>query len=288
MSFSIPESFVEQFSSNVHMLAEQQTSRLRGTVDVMSVTGDSFKVERLGGHDDVNTVTERHGDTPLNELDHTARWGYPATYDVADLLDKADQPRMLIDVKSKYTRRHASAMGRKIDDEIIRALGASAPQGRTNPSGVALPSAQKVASGSTGLTVDKLIEAKRILDAAEIDDYLSRTFILSSREISQLLAETKVTSQDFNTVKALVKGEINEYLGFKFIRTERLADDGTDRFCYAYAMEAVTLGFSQEPTSRASERDDKRYAWQVYTWMQLGGVRVEDEQVVQVAATMPS
>lgn len=286
MSFSIDQSFVDQFSTNVHMLVEQRTSRLRGTVEVVPVTGESFSVERLGGYDDVNEVTDRHGDTPLNELDHTKRWGYPKTYDVGNLIDKADKVKMLIEINSKYTVRHSSVMGRKIDDEIIRALGASAVEGRNGGSSQALPTAQKISSNSTGLTIAKLIEAKKRLDAAEVDEFIPRFLIHSAEEMSQLLNENQVTSTDYNTVKALVRGEIDTFLGFKFIRTERLEDDTTDRFCYAYAMDAIQLGMAQEPNSRASERADKRYSWQIYTWGSWGAVRVEDVRVVQIAAKL--
>ena len=285
MSFSIPQSFVQQFSANVHMLAEQRFSRLRGTVNIESVTGESFAVERLGGSE-LNTVTERHGDTPLNDIGHTRRWGYMVDYDVADLIDKPDRVKLLIDPDSKYTLRHGSAMGRGVDDEIIRVLGASATQGKSGGSTVALPSASKIVSGSTGMTIDKLITAKKKLDAAEVDEFISRWLILTSEQLSNLLADDKISSADYNTVKALVRGEIDTYLGFNFIRTERLAVDGSSaRLCYAYASEAVTLGIAQEPTSLAADRPDKRHAKQIYSYGTWGGVRVEDEMVVQIACS---
>ena len=285
MSFSIPQSFVQQFSANVHMLAEQRFSRLRGTVNIESVTGESFAVERLGGSE-LNTVTERHGDTPLNDIAHTRRWGYMVDYDVADLIDKPDRVKLLIDPDSKYTLRHGSAMGRGVDDEIIRVLGASATQGKSGGSTVALPSASKIVSGSTGMTIDKLITAKKKLDAAEVDEFISRWLILTSEQLSNLLADDKISSADYNTVKALVRGEIDTYLGFNFIRTERLAVDGSSaRLCYAYASEAVTLGIAQEPTSLAADRPDKRHAKQIYSYGTWGGVRVEDEMVVQIACS---
>lgn len=286
MSISIPQSYVEQFSSNVHLLSEQRTSRLRGTVMIEDVTGESFAVERVGGIDAPNQITNLHGDTPLNNTPHTRRWGFIADYDVADLIDKQSRVRLLIDPDSIYTLRHAGTMGRGVDDSIIAALGGNAAQGKSGTSNIALPSGQKIANGSTNLTISKLIEAKEKLDAAEVDDYIPRFFVAGSSQMSALLEDDKITSSDFNTVRALVRGELNEYLGFTFVRSERLpvGNIGANiRQCYAWAMTGVRLGVAMEPNSVASPRPDKRNSMQIYTCGSWGAVRVEDEQVVEVA-----
>ena len=51
-----------------------------------------------------------------------------------------------------------------MDDEIISALIGSANTGKTGSTSVALPAAQKIAHGSAGLTIAKLVEAKQKLD----------------------------------------------------------------------------------------------------------------------------
>ena len=285
MSVSIPTSYVDQFSATVHLLAEQKTSRLRGSVRIEPVVGESFAVERVGGIDVANKVLELHGDTPLNNTPHTRRWGFMVDYDVADLIDKQSRVKLLITPDSIYVRRHSGTMGRSVDDAIIDALGGSAASGKKGTTLVALPAGQKIAHGSVGLTVDKLIQAKEKLDAAEVDEFIPRFFICQAKQLRNLLEDDKVTSSDFNTVRALVRGELDEYLGFKFIRTERLDLLSTARLCYAYAMDGVTLGIADEPKSVASPRPDKRMAQQIYTWGTWGGVRVEDEMVVEVSCT---
>lgn len=286
-SIEIPVSYVEQFSANVLMLAEQRMSRLRHTVQVEPVTGESFAIERLGGIDAPNVVTTLHGDTPLNNTPHSRRWGFMADYDVADLIDRQSRVRMLIDVDSRYTMRHAGTMGRGIDDAIIAALGGTAATGKSGTGTQALPSAQKIAHGSTGLTIAKLIQAKEKLDAAEVDEFIPRYAVVGSKEVRQLLEDDKITSNDYNTVKALVQGQVNEFMGFNFIRSERLPVGviaANIRQCYFYAQTAVTLGIAMEPNSVASVRPDKRMASQIYTSGTWGAVRGEDVQVVEVAA----
>ena len=286
MSISIPESYVEQFSSRVHMLSEQQTSRLRGTVNFEAVTGESFSVERIGQTADAPAVINNlHGDTPLNNTPHTRRWGFVADYDVADLIAKQSQVKMLIEPNSKYVRRHSGVMGRGIDDAIIGALGGSAAQGKNGTTTVALPSGQKLTGGSTGMTLGKLIEAKERLDAAEVDEFIPRHIVMTAKQFSNLLADDKLTSQDFATVKALVRGEINEFMGFTFHRSQRLLKPSSDRLCYAWAQEGVTLGMGAEPNSVAGVRPDKRNNMQIYTWGSWGAVRSEDEMVIEIPCT---
>lgn len=287
-SVTIPTSYVEQFSANVLMLAEQRMSRLRQTVQIEPVTGESFAIERLGGIDAPNTIATLHGDTPLNNTPHTRRWGFIADYDVADLIDKQSRVRLLIDVDSKYTMRHAGTMGRGVDDSVITALGGSAAEGKSGTTITALPAAQKIAHGSVGLTISKLIQAKEKLDAAEVDEFITRYMVVGSRQVRDLLEDDKITSADFNTVKALVAGQVDQFMGFTFVRSERLPVGviaASIRQCYAYAQTALTLGIAQEPTSVASVRPDKRMASQIYTYGTWGAVRTEDVQVVEVAAS---
>jgi len=290
MSISIPQSFVDQFSTNVHMLAEQETSRLRAVAQEEGVEGESFSRDRIGTtQDSANPINTRHGDTPLNDTPHSRRWGFIKDYDVADLIDRQDRVRLLIDPQGPYTRRHAGVMGRSIDDEVINAALGTAKEGRNGNTDVPLPSGQKITSGSSNaLSIQKLIETKEIMDASEIGMDMPRFFITNARGIAQLLEDEKVTSADFNTVRALVRGEISEYMGFTFIRSERLPIGQVSanvRQDFAIARGGVILGMAQEPNSVATPRPDKRMAQQVYTWGSWGSVRIEDELVVEVQST---
>lgn len=284
MSVSIPTSYVDQFSANVHLLAEQKMSRFRRAVRIETVTGESAAIERVGGIDKPNKITQLHGDTPLNNTPHTRRWLFVEDFDVADLIDKQSRVKLLIDPDSVYTLRHAGTMGRGIDDSVIAALEGSAAEGKTGTTITALPAAQKIASGSTGMTVSKFIQVKEKLDAAEVDEFIPRFFALSAKQLRDMLEDEKVTSADYNSVKALVKGELDTFMGFDIIRTERLTKTGNDRQCFGWAMNGLTLGINQNPTSIASPRPDKRMAQQIYTYGSWGAVRVEDVMVVQVDA----
>ncbi len=165
MSSEITTSFVEQYSSNVAMLAQQMGSRLRSAVDVETITGKNAFFDQVGVTAAIQR-TSRHADTPQIDTPHARRRVSLADYEWADLIDDQDKVRMLIDPTSSYAKAAAAAMGRAMDDVIITALGGSADTGETGGTAVALPSGSKFATSdqSDGLTVAKLIAAKKFFD----------------------------------------------------------------------------------------------------------------------------
>lgn len=287
MSNQITTAFVQQYSSNVQMLSQQMGSVLRGVVDVESVTGKSAFFDQVGKTTAV-VRSSRHADTPQIDTPHSRRRVTLADYEWADLIDNADKVRLLIDPTSSYAKAAAAAMGRAMDDVIIAALGGTAYTGETGSTSVVLPAAQKPysSSQSDGLTITKLLEAKRLLDAADVDPSIQRYLVCGPKQISDLLATSQVTSSDFNTVKALAQGQVDSFLGFQFIVTNRLKLDATntdDRLAYAFTADAIKLAVGQDVLARIDERADKSYSTQVYYAMSIGATRMEEEKVVEIA-----
>ena len=282
MSTQITTAFVNQFSSNVSMLSQQMGSLLRGAVDTESVTGEKAFFDQIGESAAV-ARTSRHGDTPLVETPHSRRMVTLTTYEWADLIDDSDKVRMLIDPTSSYARAAAAAMGRAMDDTIISALGGTAKTGKEGTTSTAFPSGQKIAHGSAGLTVAKLVSAKKLLDTQSVDPSIPRYIVVSPEQIEDLLNTTSVTSSDFNTVKALVQGDVDTFVGFKFITSNRLSDDGTSRLCYAWAQDGCKLAVGKDVMARIDERSDKSYSTQVFYCATFGSTRMEEDKVVEIA-----
>ena len=204
-------------------------------------------------------------------------------YEYADLIDKQDQVRTLIDPTSSYAQAAAFALGRAMDDEIITAISGTAFAGETGSTSVALPAAQKITeSGTDGLTIAKLRSAKEKFDSASVDPSIPRYLVVGPKQISDLLGTTQVTSSDFNTIKALANGEINSFLGFNFITSNRLSIASNKRLCLAFAMDGIKLALGQDIMTRIDERSDKGYATQVYVCMTMGATRLEEEKVVTI------
>ncbi len=283
MSTQITTAFVNQFSSNVQMLSQQMGSLLRTAVDSESVNGEKAFFDQVGAASAV-LRTSRHADTPLVETPHSRRMVTMSDYEYADLIDDQDKVRLLVDPTSTYSRAAAAAMGRAMDDVIITAALGSANTGKDGSTSTALPSGQKIAHGSAGLTIAKLVSAKEILDAASVDPSIPRYIVVSPKQISDLLNNTTVTSSDFNTVKALAQGEINSFVGFQFIVSNRLnTDSNSDRQVIAFASDGIKLAVGKEPAARIDERADKSYSTQVYYCQSIGATRMEEEKVVEIA-----
>ena len=285
MSFQVTTAFVQQYSTNVALLLQQRGSRLRDCVTVGSYTGKAAKAVEQIGEVTAQVRSSRHADTPLISTPHDARWVHPTDYEWADMIDDQDKLRMLIDPTSPYAVNGAYALGRAIDSLIITAALGTAMTGENGSTSTVFDTAnQQIAVGGTGLTIAKLRTAKKKLMANEVDVMNDPLYIaVTAEQIEDLLATTEVTSSDYNTVKALVQGDVDTFMGFKFVHTELLGLDGSsDRRCIAWAKSGLHLGIWNDITTKISERADKSYATQVYVKGTFGATRVEEGKVVEV------
>lgn len=290
MSFQVTTAFVQQYSTNVAMLLQQRGSKLRDCVTVGSYTGKAAKAVEQIGEVTAQVRTSRHGDTPLISTPHDARWVHPTDYEWADMIDDQDKLRMLIDPTSPYAVNGAYALGRAIDSLIITAALGTSLTGENGSTSTAFDTAnQQIAVGGTGLTVAKLRTARRILLANEVDVAMDQLYIaVTAKQMDNLLGTTEVTSSDYNTVKALVSGNVDTFMGFKFIHTELLGLDGSsDRRCIAWAKSGMHLGIWNDINTKISERADKGYATQVYVKGTFGATRTEEGKVVEIICDEP-
>ena len=284
MSNQITTAFVQQYSNNVQMLSQQKGSLLRSAVDVETVVGKNAFFDQVGSALAVKRTT-RHADTPQMDTPHARRRVSLVDYEYADLIDNQDKIRTLIDPTSSYASAAAFALGRAQDDEIIAALSGTAFTGETGSTSTALPSSQKITeSGTAGLTIAKLRSAKELLDAASDDPSITRYIAVGPRQITDLLGTTEVTSSDFNSVKALANGEVNSFLGFNFIVSNRLTSASSKRLCLVWAMDGCKMAIGQDLMTRIDERSDKGYAHQVYVCQSIGATRMEEDKVVTIQA----
>jgi hypothetical protein len=302
MSSQVTEAFVQQYNANVIHLVQQKGSRLESAVRKETQKGKSQFFDRIGTVAAV-VRTGRHASTPQLDTPHSRRMVTLVDYEWADLVDDQDKIRMLVDPTSEYAMAAAWAFGRSKDDVIIAAANGTAYTGETGTTAVTHPNASKYAandgSAFSNLNVRTLRKVKKVMDGYEVEG--KRYMACTSSQIENLLSETQVTSSDYNSVKALVQGEVNSFMGFEFIRLERLgltaataasattgavgsgtSFSGTNRACLAWAEQGMLLSMGEDFLTKMSERDDLGYAMQVYCRMSLGSVRMQEEQVIEV------
>lgn len=286
MSNQVDKAFVQQFSDNLISLAQRKGSLLRRTCMTKNVNAKAAHFDRLGATS-AALKTGRHADTPLTDTPHSRRKVTMNDYVVADLIDEEDEIRMLIDPRSAYARHMGFALGRTLDDIILTAAegAATTVSADDSTSTASVLAAHTIdedfgAGDDNDITVEKIVEARRILADADVPGDLKRYFLVDPTAMAALLQETEIGSVDYNSVRALAKGDINTFCTFEFIEHTGLKSNAEGyKNCLFYTEEAIGLAMGRDITVRMTERPDKNYATQVHAAMTAGAVRVQEEHL---------
>lgn len=301
---------VNQYSSNVFHLSQQKGSRLKGLVRNETQKAEAAFYDRIGSVT-AQLKSGRHADTTYQDTPHSRRRVTLEDYFYADLVDKEDKLRIIQNPESEYAIAAGNALGRVMDDVVIAAALGSAYSGKTGATAVVLPDTQKLCAFDgavaapnvgVGLNVATLRATKKKFSENETGDS-DLHFVIDAEQMDSLLGETEVTSSDYASVKALVQGDVDSFMGFKFHRSERLplttaattfselngsvgAGTGTaaigSRRCFAFQKEGLILAISAGMKTEIERLPQKHYATQVYASMGLGATRIEEEKVVEV------
>lgn len=300
---------VLQFGSNVYHTAQQKESRLRGLVKFDSFVGEGKFYDRLG-ETEVYEKSGRFSETQWTDVEWSRRrlnfrdyrWAYP--------VDSADKLRMIHSPESEVAIAAKAAFGRKMDEIIINAALNTSYAGKEGTIPVALPASQKVGA-TTGAAFSKLsLETLRIVrqkfweNEAIMSENEEINLVCTGSDLMNLLRDPNITSSDYNTVKALVDGTINTFMGFRFVRIEFLPQltaaittfnaatgdittggatipVGSNR-CFAFVKDGIQMALNEDVMARVDERADKDYITQVYMKMAMGGMRMEEVKVVEI------
>lgn len=282
---TIPQHFTTEFSTNWIHRVQQTKGRLDAYVEDESFTGERKRYSRIGAQTS-SRRTERKGPTNIKETDLDNRWAYRQPFDLGNLLDKDDAQNLgqLVLPTSDYVKSHTNAYHRDSDDVAWQAALDPAMTGELGATPSALPSEQTIVHGSTGLTLAKLIAANEILEDADLEDDAPRILCVTAAQITDLLNTTEVKSADYNTVKALASGQVDTFMGFKFVKIKRLRKVSTTRYCVGWVKGAIKR-IKGSMMSDVSIRKDLSYSTQIYSAWNLGAVRVYDEGVIEIECT---
>jgi hypothetical protein len=293
MPDQLPTYFETEYSKNWEMLAQQMDSRLGASVTPTTITGKRRKFNQLD-EGEMSEVTERKGDTPDGDSTGQSYWIFRRKFEKVIVFDEDDEIQLgtIALPDSDEVASMAAASNRTKDRVIIQAFDGTryiGENGTTSDSFLAAMSiaVDYVASGSTansGLTLAKISRAKKLLDEQEVDDG-DRYFAHSSQQLQDMLLVDKMTSEDYASVKALVDGKIDRFLGFKFVRTELLTrNTSTDvRTCFAWQKSAIKFAEGGRNT-HMDMLPSRRHCKQIRGVYRCGAVRTENEKVVRIYA----
>ena len=268
--------YAQAYSQNIMQLAQQKYSKLLPTVFLKSnVRGKTFFQDQIGQWS-MEVKGGRNVATPNNDPTLSRRMGTMVDYHDNRLLDRGDELKCISDPRSAYTIAAAQSLGRRIDDNIVNSIRGTAYSGETGS--VTAGTATTISASAASMTLTKILEVKKTLDDNDVE-MEDRFFITNTEMLSSLLDVTEIGSADYNSVRALVRGELDTYLGFKWIMSTRVnaSDIG-----YAYQKYGLCAALGASPLVRTDERSDLSYSWQVYYELNMGAVRLEEERVVRL------
>ena len=279
--------YAQAYAANIMQLAQQKYSKLMPIVYMKpNIKAKTFFQDQIGKWS-MSTKGGRNVQTPNNDPNLGRRMGTMVDYHDNRMLDRGDELRMLSDPRSAYTIAAAQSLGRQIDTVIANKVLATANFGETGSSTITLGTTSivsHIAGTPATLTFARVRLAKRILDLEDVE-MEDRFFVITPQGLDALLNTTQATSSDYAAVKALVRGEIDSWMGFKWIVSTNLSTSGTVTSCFAMQRYGLCLSLGSEPLVRTDERQDLSYSWQVYYELNIGAVRLEEARVVQVDLT---
>ena len=275
MSISLSNAFVTLFDAEVKQAYQGKAMLVPAVRQRRGVEGSTVKFPKVGRG--VATVRVPQTDvTPLN-VGFSSVTLTLSDFNAAEYSDIFSQAKVNFDERQELVQVVAGAMGRRQDQMILDALNASS---------TSLTVANSIGGANTNMNIAKLREAKRLMDKNNVPPD-GRNIIIHGNGLANLLSETSVTSSDFNSVKALVQGELNTFLGFTFHvlgdRSEGgLPIDGSlDRTCYAFHKDAVGYGEGIAMRTEINYIAEKT-SWLVNEVFSAGAVAIDDEGIVKI------
>lgn len=291
MALTIPEFYPNQFDSAWKQELQQSDSRLLSAVTRADFTGKK-KAFNLITPRSAEKILARKGTTPDGDFDGNKYWLTQSPYQLVTTFDEWDETYLgqIILPTSEEFQAHRSGFNRSIDDVIIESFDATRYIGEDGTTADSFPGGQSIAvnyveTGSpanSGLTIGKLRAAKQTMDENEVPDG-DRYIAVTAQEVQDLLRTTEVTSADFNTVRALASGQLDTFLGFKFIRTERLPINTSTDVTSVFAWHKSGLKFSMHGLKAYMDvLPTRTHSLQLRTTAMFGAVRCQNQYVVRV------
>lgn len=276
MAVGISSAFVQLFDAEVKQAYQGARSLAGVTRERTNVEGNQVKFPKIGK----GTATVRVPQTDVTPLNVTYSQitATMSDYIAAEYSDIFQQSKVNFDERQELVQVVGGAIGRRMDQLVIDALNAA-----SSPSTVAT----SVGGAGTNMNLAKLLAAKKALDANNVPAD-NRCMVIHANGLSALLDETELTSSDFATVKALSTGEIDTFLGFKFITIGDRDEGGlplpSTRTCFAFHRDAVGLGISMNQRSEINYVPEKT-SFLVSSMFSAGAVAIDDEGIVKISAT---
>ena len=276
MAQNVTTAFVTLFESEVKQ-AYQAESILRGTCRTRTgVQGNTVKFPKIGKG--VATVRVPQTDvTPLN-VTYSQVTATMSDYIAAEYSDIFHQSHINFDERRELVEVVSKSIARRMDQIVIDALNAA-----SSPSTVAT----SVGGASSNMNIEKLRATAKAMNEKNVPSE-GRYLLMHASQLDALLGETEVTSSDFAAVKALVRGEVNTFMGFNILtmgdRDEGGIPKPSTRSCFAWHKDALGYAESMAQKSEINYVPEKT-SFLVSSMFSAGAVAIDDEGIVKISCT---
>ncbi len=292
-NYGLYPDFTAQYSSNLELLLQQLQSVLRPHVNEQGGLVGKM-ASPVTQYSSITMKAPRGRFSPIEHVNpYSLRpWMFPQPGEIAELIDSFDKLQTIVDPTSGYVKAAAAATGRYWDDGIITAATGTrqigTDIGNLTPDTFSTASFQVAStfgsSSASGLTVAKLIEARRILRHYHNDlDMDPPCIVIGSQQEADLLNQTQVVSTEFNDKPVLVDGRLKRFLGYDIAVSERLSVAASVRTAIVFVKSGITLGLWKDMENYIDIRADlSGRPWQLTTQTMFGPVRTQNGKVVSI------
>ena len=203
---------------------------------------------------------------------------------------------MLPDPRSPVAMNQVRSLGRKKDDLIIAAALGTASIGKAggtsvdfedetisiNGDGTVTTLGTLAVHSAADISLAKMLTMMRLFNDEDVDPAIPKIWVVTPKDLEDMLNITEVGSADYNTVKTLVQGKVDTFAGFDFFWSTRLTSDAAtenSKRSFAWAQDGLILASIGDISTRIEEAERLDFAWVLFSKMDLGAVRMEGEKV---------
>ena len=288
--------YTVQYSSALELLLQQTKSKLRGTVREGTFTGKAASPINQVGALSAKAPAGRFVPAPVQETPLSRRWLFPQPFEMFQYVDSFDELETIVDPKNAFAEAAAAAFNRVCDDIVIAATTGTAQIGvdQTGFSSETFDTTKfQVAvnfnsSSASGLTVQKIIEGRRILTHYQNDlEMEPPVIVMGSKQEADLLGQTQIVSDEFRGAIAKTDdGRVRSVFGSPVVVSERLpfsVGAVNQRGVLMYVKSGVHFGTWKDMENNIAYRDDLTgRPWQIRTASMYGASRLQPGKVVQL------
>ena len=199
-------------------------------------------------------------------------------YIAAEYSDIFQQSHINFDERSELVQVVSKSIARRMDQIMIDALNAA-----TGTSTVATT----IGGAGTNMNIEKLRATAKAMNENNVPSE-GRNLLMHASQLDSLLGETEITSQDFASVKALVQGEINTFMGFNILtmgdRDEGGIPKPSTRTCFAWHKDSMGYAESMAQKTEVNYVPEKT-SFLVSSMFSAGSVSIDGEGIVKISCT---